>query len=127
MLHLLVEFTLYLKVVKNVVEVTKQVVFNGETVLASERIFSIFEQHVELIRRGKKNKREGFGHKTLIYQTKDKFITDYDVMEKQLHDNEHVEGIMDRHKEQFGKYPKVLTGDKGFRSGGRRWKSKQKK
>lgn len=82
----------YLEAVKNVVDVTKRFVFNGETVPASERTFSIFEQHVELIKLGKRNNRVEFGHKVLICQTIDKFITDYDVMEKQRQDNEHIGG-----------------------------------
>lgn len=44
------ELEVYLKGVKNVVEVTKRVEIHGEAVLASERTFSIFEQHVELIK-----------------------------------------------------------------------------
>lgn len=106
----------YLKAVRNVVEVAKRVVLDSDTVPASERTFSIFEQHVELIKRGKRNKGVEFCHKVLICQRKDKFITDYDVMEKQRQDNEHVKDVLKSHKEQFGKYPEVLAGDKGFRS-----------
>ncbi len=106
----------YLVAVKKVVSVTKRVVIEGEKVPASERVFSVFEQHVELIKRGKRGKVVEFGHKVLICQTKDKFITDYEAMEKQCPDNDHVDGILERHKKQFGKYPKVLAGDKGFRS-----------
>jgi IS5 family transposase len=110
------ETRFYLKAVKKVVAVTKRVVIDGEKVPASERVFSVFEQHVELIKRGKRGKEVEFGHKVLICQTKDKFITDYDAMEEQRPDNKHVEGILERHKKQFGKYPEVLAGDKGFRS-----------
>lgn len=121
------EIGVYLDAVKNVVETTKRFVFNGETVPASERTFSIFEQHAELIKRGKRGKDVEFGHKVLICQTKDKFITDYEVMEKQCQDNEHVEGALERHKEQFGRYPEVLAGDKGFRSELKKMKEQEKK
>lgn len=117
----------YLKAVRNVVGVTKRVVINGETVPAIERTYSIFEQHVELIKRGKRNKGVEFGHKVLLCQTKDKFITDYDVMEEQRQDSEHVEEVLKRHKEQFGKYPEVLAGDKGFRSELKEMKKHEKK
>lgn len=110
------DISVYIEAIKNVVEVSKRVAINAESVPARERTFSIFEQHVELIKRGKRNKRVEFGHKVLICQTKDKFITDYDVMEKQREDEEHVEGVLERHKDQFGSYPEVLAGDKGFRS-----------
>ncbi len=122
-----VEIESYLEAVKTIVDVSKRVVLNGETVPASERTFSIFEQHAELIKRGKRNKRVEFGHKVLICQTKDKFITDYEVMEKQRQDNEHVKEVLERHKKQFGKYPEVLAGDKGFRSEVKEMKKHEKK
>ncbi len=55
-----IEVESYLEAVKTIVDVTKRVVLSGETVPASERTFSIFEQHVELIKRGKRNKRVEF-------------------------------------------------------------------
>ena len=53
---------------------------------ARERVFSIFEPHAELIQRGKRQKPVEFGHKVLLCQTREKFITDYAVYEKQQAD-----------------------------------------
>ena len=42
---------------------------------ASERIFSIFEDHVELIKHGRRDKLVECGHAVVLIQTKEKFIT----------------------------------------------------
>jgi IS5 family transposase len=51
----------------------------GATVPAAERVFSIFEPHTELIKRGRRHKPVEFGHAVLLCQTAEKFITDYEV------------------------------------------------
>jgi IS5 family transposase len=58
----------------------------GETVPARDRVFSIFEPHTELLKRGKRQKPTEFGHKVLLCETPEKFITDYEVYERQQAD-----------------------------------------
>ncbi|MDR2754601.1 MAG: ISNCY family transposase, partial [Planctomycetaceae bacterium] len=40
--------------------------FYGEKVLVTEKIFSLFEPHTELLMRGRRNKPVEFGHKILL-------------------------------------------------------------
>ena len=105
----------YLPAVKNVAHVAERVQLLGEKVSANEKTYSIFEQHVELLKRGKSGKPVEFGHKVLVTQSEEKFITNYDVLEKQKPDSKLTEKVVEEHKEQFGSYPKVVAGDKGFR------------
>ena len=42
--------------------------------------------HTELIKRGKRQKPVEFGHKVLLCESIEKFITDYEVYEKQQSD-----------------------------------------
>lgn len=86
----------------------------GETVPASDRVFSIFEPHTELIKRGRRNKPIEFGHTVLLCQSPEKFITDYEVYEHRLADCALTETVIDRHEALFGEPPDVLAGDKGF-------------
>jgi IS5 family transposase len=95
----------------------RRAVIDGATVPASERVFSLFEPHVELIQRGKREKPIEFGHKLLLCQTQEKFITDYEVLEEQVADNTLTAEVVRRHEKQFGRKPLVLAGDKGFRPG----------
>lgn len=97
-----------------VLAVAKRAWLKGETVPASDRIFSIFEPHVELIKRGRRHKPVEFGHMILLGQSPEKFITQYDVMEKKIADCRLPEDILDRHEEAFGVAPKELVADKGF-------------
>lgn len=88
--------------------------FNGESVPAKERIFSIFEPHTELLMRGKAHKPVEFGHLVQIGQVENKFISFYEVKETSAHDTEMVQIALDDHKEVFGAYPIEFSADKNY-------------
>ncbi|MBN1133405.1 MAG: hypothetical protein JXA38_00445 [Methanosarcinaceae archaeon] len=88
--------------------------FNGETVSASERIFSIFEPHTELLMRGKEHKPFDFGHLVQIGQTAEKFISFYAVEQLSRHDTEMVDPVLEDHKASFGSYPDEFATDKNY-------------
>ena len=108
------ELKAYLPSMKTIVATARRAQIEGETVPASDRVFSLFEQHTELIKRGRREKPVEFGHKVLLCQTIEKFITDYEVYEKQLADCELTESVIQRHEKLFGTRPEVLAADKGF-------------
>ncbi len=108
------ELKAYLASMKTVVATARRAQIAGETVPACDRVFSLFEQHTELIKRGRREKPVEFGHKVLLCQTKEKFITDYEVYEKQRPDCDLTESVIDRHEKLFGARPEVLAADKGF-------------
>jgi IS5 family transposase len=108
------EVKAYLPSMKTIVATASRAQIAGETVPASDRVFSLFEQHTELIKRGRREKPVEFGHKVLLCQTVEKFITDYEVYEKQLADCDLTESVIQRHEKLFGTRPEVLAADKGF-------------
>jgi IS5 family transposase len=108
------ELKAYLPSMKKVVATARRAQLEGETVPASERVFSLFEQHTELIKRGRRQKPVEFGHKVLLCQSAEKFITDYQVYQKQQADCELTESVIERHEKLFGTRPEVLAADKGF-------------
>jgi IS5 family transposase len=108
------ELKAYLPSMKTVVTTARRAQVERETVPASERVFSIFERHTELIKRGRREKPVEFGHKVLLCQTPEKFISDYEVYEKQMPDCELTESVIERHQKLFGVRPEVLAADKGF-------------
>ena len=89
----------------------------GETVPAEDRIFSIFEPHTELLKRGKARKPVEFGHMVTIGQTEEKFISFYRVEEKSRHDIHLGDEALKDHKEQFGEYPRGFAADKNYYGG----------
>ncbi len=108
------ELKAYLPAMKTVAATARRAQLDGETVPARERVFSIFEPHTELIKRGRRDKPVEFGHKVLLCQSAEKFITDYQVYEKQQADCALTKSVIQRHEQLFGTTPEVLAADKGF-------------
>lgn len=104
----------YLPLVARIVDQADRRVLKGETVPPDEKLYSLFEEHTELIVRGKAGKPIEFGHKILVAQTGEKFIHHYAVMEKKIEDKELLKPAVKVHKKLFGAYPDVLSTDKGF-------------
>jgi len=108
------ELKAYLPAMQKVVATARRAQIEGEKVPASDRVFSLFEPHTELIKRGRREKPVEFGHKVLLCQSQEKFITDYEVYEHQQADCELTESVIERHEQLFGVRPEVLAADKGF-------------
>jgi IS5 family transposase len=99
---------------RQAVDQARRRVLQGEQVPNEEKIFSIFEAHTELLKRGKPNKDIEFGHMVNISQVESKFITDYEVFEKKPVEYELIDTAIARHEALFGSVPKVLAADKGY-------------
>jgi len=97
-----------------VIEQASRRVLDGEQVPNEEKIFSIFEPHTELLRRGKAAKPNEFGHMVQIQQVQAKFITGYHVFENRPVEHELLEPAVQSHKKLFGCYPEVVAADKGY-------------
>ena len=108
------ELKRFLPSMKKVAAQARRAQLEGEKVPASERVFSIFEPHTELIKRGRREKPVEFGHAVLLCQTPEKFITDYEVFEKRPADCTLTGQVIERHEKRFGKRPEVVAADKGF-------------
>ncbi len=89
-------------------------VLDEERVPNDEKLFSIFEPHTELLKRGKAGKAVEFGHMIQIQQVAGKFITDYEVFEKKPVEHQLLQPALNSHKKLFGQYPKSLAVDKGY-------------
>lgn len=100
--------------VAHVARQTRRAWINGETVPATERIFSIFEDHTELLMRGKARQPVEFGHLVTLGQTQEKFISFYAVEEQSRHDTQYRDEVLKDHKKKFGKLPKRFTADKNY-------------
>ena len=106
--------THYIPIVARIISQAEQRVFQGVMLAADEKVYSLFEEHTELLKRGKAGKPIEFGHKVLIAQTGEKFIHHYQVFPKRQEDKELLEPTLKAHKQLFGTGPDVLATDKGF-------------
>jgi IS5 family transposase len=104
----------YIPIVEKITSQAEQRIFHGVKLAAGEKIYSLFEEHTELLKRGKAGKPIEFGHKILIAQTGEKFIHHYDVFSKRREDKELIEPTLTAHKQLFEAEPDVLATDKGF-------------
>ena len=100
-----------------VVSQARRRVIDGENVPAQEKIYSIFEPHTELLKRGKAQKPVEFGHMVLVQQVEGKYITDYQVFARRPSEPELVDAAIETHWDQFGSLPRLLAADKGFYGG----------
>jgi hypothetical protein len=108
------ELKRYLRPMRKVIVQARRSQLQGEKVPACERVFSIFEPHTELIKRGRREKPVEFGHAMLLCQTPEKFITDYEVFAERPADCTLTGQVIERHEKLFGQRPEVLAADKGF-------------
>ena len=92
-------------------------VLNGCAIPNEAKLFSIFEEHTELLIRGKAGKDIEFGHMVQIQQTGEKFITGYEVFDHKPVEPELVIPALRNHKRLFGHFPGSVAADKGYWSG----------
>ena len=104
----------YIPIIEAIISQADQRVFHDVKLAADEKVYSLFEEHTELLKRGKAGKPIEFGHKILIAQTGEKFIHHYEVFPKRKEDKELIKPALKAHKQLFGTGPDVLATDKGF-------------
>jgi IS5 family transposase len=104
----------YILLVEQIIYQAEQRVFHGHILPTDQKLYSLFEPHTELIKRGKAAQPIEFGHKVLIAQTAEKFIHYYRTLPLQQHDIDLLDPTIQAHKRLFGTVPEVLAGDKGF-------------
>jgi IS5 family transposase len=102
-----------------VIDQAQRRIFQGEQVPADEKLYSLFEEHVELLIRGKAGKPVEFGHMVVLAQTSEKFITYYRSLPKREEDPALLPESLEAHRKLFGSEPSVLAADKGFYSSAR--------
>jgi IS5 family transposase len=103
---------------------TRHVVWQGKERVLREhpipneaKLFSLFEEHTELLKRGKAGKDLEFGHMIQIQQTGEKFITDYEVFKIRPVEPSLIHPALKSHKKLFGCLPQSVAADKGYWSG----------
>jgi IS5 family transposase len=101
---------------ERVVHQTCRRVLEGEQVPASEKLYSIFEPHTDLIKRGKIDTPVEFGHKIFLAESAQGLITQYEVLDGNPGDEDQVAASLQRHRQIFGHAPALYGSDRGFYS-----------
>lgn len=100
-------------------------VLNGEKVPAAEKIVSIFEEHTDIIKRGKSQSKTEFGHKVLFTTGKSGLITQYESFRGNPDDGQMLSAVLARHQHQYNRGPKALSADRRFFSADNESKARQ--
>ncbi len=110
------QITSYCDLADRVIDQTRRRVLQGEQVPSEQKVYSIFESHTDLIKRGKALKPVEFGHKVFLAESAQGLITDYRVLTGNPADSDHVEASLERHHQTFQHPPEWYAGDRGFYS-----------
>ena len=97
-----------------VIDQARRRVLDGEQVPTSDKIYSIFEPHTDLIKRGKVRAPVEFGHKVFLAESARGLITQYDVLKGNPVDEVHVAPSLRRHRRTFRRAPQLYGADRGF-------------
>ncbi len=104
----------YATLTERVIDQTRRRVFAGEAVPAEQKLYSLFEPHTDLIKRGKARKPVEFGHKVFLAESRVGLITDYCVLRGNPPDSARVAPSLEHHQQLFARAPKLYAGDRGF-------------
>src|SRR6202795_3329065 len=99
---------------ERVIDQARRRVLDGEQVPNAEKIYSIFEPHTDLIKRGKVRTPVEFGHKVFLAESAKGLITQYEVLKGNPSDEVHVVASLARHRHAFGRAPDLSRADRGF-------------
>lgn len=99
---------------QRVVDQARRRTLQGEAVPNPEKLFSVFEPHTELLKRGKTVRNIEFGHMIQIQQVEGKYITGYEVFPTKPREATLLEPALENHQALFGAYPRELSADKGY-------------
>jgi transposase, IS5 family len=97
-----------------VIDQARRRVLDGEQVPTSDKIYSIFEPHTDLIKRGKVRAPVEFGHKVFLAESARGLITQYEVLRGNPADEVHVAPSLKRHRRIFRRSPALYGADRGF-------------
>jgi len=97
-----------------VIDQTTRRVFEGEKVPADEKIFSLFEEHTDIIVKGSRDIQ--YGHKLNLTSGKSGLILDAVIESGNPADSERFIPMLDRHIKHYGKAPRQTAADGGYAS-----------
>jgi IS5 family transposase len=104
----------YLHLTEKVCGTARRRVLLGETVPNEDKIFSIFEPHTELIKRGKQPNPIQYGHNVLVIEDAAGFICHYEVMANGALDQDRVVPVMTTLQKRFAGKIERASFDRAF-------------
>lgn len=104
----------YQTLILRVIDQTERRVFRGESVPASEKVLSIFEEHTDIIVKGGRDVQ--YGHKLNLSTGKSGLVLDVVIEDGNPADADRFIPMLDRQIEIYGKAPRQIAADGGYAS-----------
>lgn len=104
----------YVQLTATVCGTARRRVLLGETIPNEDKIFSIFEPHTELIKRGKQPNPIQYGHNVLVIEDAAGFICHYQVVANGVLDQDLVVPVMTKLQKRFGGKIERASFDRAF-------------
>lgn len=101
--------------VRTVIRQTKARVFAGLTRFPG-KLFSMFEPHTEIIRKGKASKPNEFGKLVEVQEAENQIITHYEVFAERPSDQHLLVPALEAHRRKLKRIPEWVAADAGFYS-----------
>ena len=100
---------------RQVIRQTKARIFDGNT-QHPDKLVSMFEEHTEIIRKGKASKPTEFGKMVKVQEAENQIVTHYEVYEERPSDADLLVAAVETHEELLGRTPHLVAADAGFYS-----------
>ena len=99
---------------EKVYDITRRHEMLGESVPNKEKIFSIYEEHTDIIVKGKREAE--FGHKVNLMTGRSNIILDVEIVDGNPSDSQLYEGVLERIKRDYDVTPRDVVTDGGYAS-----------
>ena len=102
------------RILDKVIDQTDRRVFKGERVPASEKIVSFFEDHTDIIVKGRRDTE--YGHKVFLSGGASTVILGCLIVRGNPADSDQYRPLLEQHRQWYGRMPRQVTADGGFAS-----------
>ena len=106
--------THFIPLAQQVIAQATRRVLKGEQVPASEKIVSIFEEHTDIIRRGKEAKSVEYGHKIWLNEVEGGLVSHYRILDGNPSDEKQWKPSLKAHIKTFQQPPVQASADRGL-------------
>jgi IS5 family transposase len=101
---------------EQVIDQTTRRILQGEQVPASEKIVSLFEEHTNIICRGKESRPVEYGHKIWLNEVEGGLVSHYRILDGNPSDADQWKPSLKAHLKTFHQPPQQASGDRGLYS-----------
>ena len=108
--------TNFIPLARQVIQQATRRVLQGEQVPASEKIVSIFEEHTDILRRGKEARPVEYGHKLWLNEVEGGIVSHYRILDGNPSDEKQWKPSLKAHISTFQQPPVQASADRGLSS-----------